>query len=117
VRVRVFATSRYEREAKRLLAKAEIATMESAIAADPDAHPVVSGTEGVRIARWGREGKGKSGGVRVIYYYWLRDSEIYMLSIYAKNEQADMSAADKKAARKFVEALRNAKDKDTEYGQ
>ena len=109
VRTRVFATSRYEREAKRLLSKAEIASMESAIAADPESHPVVPGTGGVRKARWGREGKGKSGGVRIIYYYWLRDGEVYMLSIYAKNEQADMDAADKKAARRFVEALKDAK--------
>jgi hypothetical protein len=111
VRVKVFATSRYEREAKRLLVGAEITAMESAIAADPDAHPVVPGTAGVRKARWGREGRGKSGGVRIIYYYWLRDSEVYMLSIYAKNEQADMSAADRKAARRFVEALKDAKTK------
>jgi len=109
VRTRVFATSRYEREAKRLLSKAEIASMESAIAADPESHPVVPGTGGVRKARWGREGKGKSGGVRIIYFYWLRDGEVYMLSIYAKNEQADMDAADKKAARRFVEALKDAK--------
>jgi hypothetical protein len=105
------ATSRYEREATRLLAEAEIAAMESAIAADPEAHPIVPGTGGVRKARWGREGKGKSGGVRIIYFYWLRDGEIYMLSIYAKNEQADMTAADKKAARRFVEALKDAKGK------
>ena len=99
VRARVFATSRYERVARRLLADAEIAAMESAIAADPEAHPVVPGAGGIRKARWGREGKGKSGGVRVIYYYWLRDGEIYMLSIYAKSERADMNAADRKAAR------------------
>jgi hypothetical protein len=55
--------------------------------------------------------KGKSGGVRIIYYYWLRDGEVYMLSIYAKNEQTDMTAADRKAARRFVEALKDAKGK------
>jgi len=82
--------------------------MESAIAADPESHPVVPGAGGVRKARWAREGKGKSGGVRVIYYF-VRDSEIYMPAVYAKNEQADMSAADKRAARKFAEALKNAK--------
>jgi hypothetical protein len=109
VRVRIFATSRYQREAKRLLAETEITSMESAIAADPDSHPIIPGTGGVRKARWATGGKGKSGGVRIIYYYFLRDGEIYMLAIYAKNEQADMSAADKKAARKFVEALKNAK--------
>ena len=86
--------------------------MESAIAADPEAHPIVPGSGGVRKARWGREGKGKRGGVRVVYYYWLRDGEVYMLSIYAKNEQADMTAADKKVARRFVEALKDAKGKD-----
>ena len=107
--MRVFATSRYGREAKRLLAEAEIAKMEDAIAADPELHPIVPGTGGLRKARWAREGKGKSAGVRVIYYYFVSDSEIYMLAIYAKNEQADMRAADKKAARKFVEALKNAK--------
>ncbi len=112
VRARVFATSRYEREAKRLLAEAEIAAMENAIAADPESNPVVPGTGGVRKARWGREGRGKSGGVRIVYYYWVRDGEVYMLSIYTKNEQADMDAADKKAARKFVEALKDAKGKD-----
>jgi hypothetical protein len=82
----VFATAQYEREAKRLLAELEIAAMETSIAADPEAHRVVSGTGGVRKARWSRQGKGKRGGVRVIYYYWASDNEVYMLFVYAKNE-------------------------------
>jgi len=53
--------------------------MEASIAADPEAHPVVPGTGGVRKARWRRQAKGKSGGVRVIYYYWASDNEVYML--------------------------------------
>ena len=110
MRATVFATSRYEREAKRLLADVDIETMEAAIAADPEAHPVVPGTGGVRKARWGRQGRGKSGGVRVIYYYWVSDNEVYMLYLYAKNEQADMDAAGRKEARKFVEALKRGKE-------
>jgi hypothetical protein len=106
----VFATSRYEREAKRLLTGVEIETMEAAIAADPDAHPVVPGTGGVRKARWSRQGRGKRGGVRVIYYYRVSDDEVYMLYLYAKNEQADMDAAGRKEARKFVEALKRDKE-------
>jgi hypothetical protein len=62
----VFATKQYEREAKRLLTELEIAAMEASIAADPEAHPVVPGTGGVRKARWSRQGKGRSGGVRLI---------------------------------------------------
>ena len=107
----VFATKRYEREAKRLLTDVEIETMEASIAADPEAHPIVPGTGGVRKARWSRQGRGKSGGVRVIYYYWVSDNEVYMLFMYAKNEQADMDAAGRKAAKKFVGDLKHAKEK------
>jgi hypothetical protein len=64
VKVRVFATSRYEREVRRLLTEREQAALQLAIAADPEAHPIVPGTGGVRKARWTRQGKGKSGGVR-----------------------------------------------------
>ena len=92
--------------------------MQLAIAADPAAHPVIPGTGGVRKARWTRRGKGKSGGVRVIYYYWraaeeiamqVSDPEVYLLSIYAKKDQSNMTAADRKAAKKFVEGLKDAK--------
>jgi hypothetical protein len=103
---------------RRLLTELEQAALQRAIAADPEAHPIVPGTGGVRKARWTRQGKGKSGGVRVIYYYWrmieeitaeLLDSAVYLLSIYAKNDQSDMTAADRKAAEKFVEGLKDAK--------
>lgn len=116
--VRLFATSRYEKEVRRLLDEPEQAALQLAIAADPEAHPIVPGTGGVRKARWGRQGKGKSGGVRVIYYYWrvveeisaqVSDREVYLLSIYAKNEQSNMTVADRKAAKKFVEGLKDAK--------
>ena len=118
MRVRVFATSRYEKEVGRLLTEPEQAAMQLAIAADPAACPVIPGTGGIRKARWARQGKGKSGGVRVIYYYWRASEEIaprgltpevYLLSIYAKNDQSDMTAADRKAAKKFVEGLKDAK--------
>lgn len=85
--------------------------MEASIAADPESHPVVVGTGGVRKARWSRQGKGKSGGVRVIYYYWSTDNEVYMLYVYAKNEQPDLDAAERKAAKKFVEMVKDDKKK------
>ena len=109
VRATVIATTRYEKEARRLLSEDERDAMQKAIAADPEAHPVVPATGGVRKARWGRQGKGKSGGVRVIYYYLVSDTEVYMLSVYSKNEQSNMTEADRKAAKGFVEALKNAK--------
>lgn len=52
----------------------------------PDAGDVVKGSGGCRKLRWGSEGRGKRGGVRVIYYYRAAHGEIWMLTIYAKNE-------------------------------
>jgi hypothetical protein len=105
----VFATSQYEREAKRLLTETESRQWRPRLRPDPESHPVVVGTGGVRKAHGSRQGK--SGGVRVIYYYWTADTEVYMLYLYAKNEQADLDAAGRKAAKKFVEELKHAKEK------
>ena len=52
-----------------LLDADETGEMEFAIACAPEAHPVVKNTGGVRKARWARKGTGKSGGIRVIYFY------------------------------------------------
>ena len=54
----------------------------------PDAGDIVKGSGGVRKVRWAPEGKGKSGGVRVIYYWKRPDHEIWMLTIYSKSEQS-----------------------------
>ena len=45
----------------------------------------------------------------MIYYYWISGDEVCLLHMYAKNEQADMSAADRKVVRTFVEELKRAK--------
>jgi hypothetical protein len=110
VKAAVLATPKYERQVSRLLTEFERASMENAIASAPAAHPVVPGTGGVRKARWGRQGKGKRGGVRVIYYYWVSATAVYLLWAYSKKEQSDITAAECTAARKFVETLKNAEN-------
>lgn len=54
--------------------------------------PIIRGTMGVRKLRFAANGKGKSGGVRVIYYFYDRNTAIYALLVYGKNERADMTA-------------------------
>ena len=54
----------------------------------PDAGDIVRGSGGVRKVRWAPDGKGKSGGVRVIYYWKRPNHEIWMLTIYSKSERA-----------------------------
>lgn len=58
----------------------------------PEAGKVVPGTGGVRKVRWAISGKGKSGGVRVIYYFKRQDDEIWLLTIYSKSEIENIPA-------------------------
>jgi len=103
--MRIFTTAGYERSAKRLLKSEEQTAMEAAISAAPGNNPAIQGTGGIRKARWARQGKGKSGGVRVIYYYAVIPSEIHFLLVYAKKDQADLTAEQRKMLKKYVEAL------------
>jgi mRNA-degrading endonuclease RelE of RelBE toxin-antitoxin system len=58
----------------------------------PEAGKIVSGSGGVRKVRWAIAGKGKRGGVRVIYYFKKQDNEIWMLTLYGKSEVENIPA-------------------------
>ena len=81
------------------------------LAANPKVGVVVPETGGVRKLRWALPGRGKSGGARVIYYYHNESIPLYALNIYAKNQKANLSAAEKEAARKVVAAIRAEHDR------
>ena len=68
------------------LSEDEYQGMQSYLLQYPEAGKVVPGSGGVRKFRWKMAGKGKSGGVRVIYYFKKHDDEIWLLTIYSKNE-------------------------------
>ena len=73
----------------------------------PDAGDVIRGSGGVRKVRWASRGKGKSGGVRVIYYRAKADEQTFLLTLYGKGEQETLSAADLKRVVKLLEELTN----------
>ncbi|MGC9357236.1 MAG: transcriptional regulator, partial [Anaerolineae bacterium] len=58
----------------------------------PEAGKVVPGSGGVRKLRWAMAGRGKRGGLRVIYYFKRRDDEIWLLTIYSKSEVKNIPA-------------------------
>ncbi len=58
----------------------------------PEAGAIVPGSGGVRKVRWGSEGRGKRGGLRVIYYLRSGRGELWMLTIYGKNVRASIPA-------------------------
>jgi mRNA-degrading endonuclease RelE of RelBE toxin-antitoxin system len=77
--------------------------LQSFLMEKPDAGDLIQGTGGLRKLRWGAGSKGKRGGVRIIYYWQMPDDQIYLMTLYAKNEMADLSAKEKKALKQIVE--------------
>ena len=71
---------------QRYLSDDEYAALQAAIVANPEAGDVIRGSGGVRKLRWGLSGRGKRGGVRVVYYLRLQSGQVWMLTLYAKNE-------------------------------
>ena len=55
---------------------------------NPEVGDLVRGSGGVRKVRWAPEGKGKRGGIRIMYYWKNSDNEIWLLTLYSKNEKA-----------------------------
>ena len=78
----------------------------SFIAANPEAGDVIPETGGVRKVRWWRAGMGKRGGVRVIYFYHDANRPLYLLMVYAKARQEDLTPDEKRTVRKLVGILK-----------
>jgi hypothetical protein len=76
------------------------------IASHPDAGEIIPDTGGVRKIRWRRQGVGKRGGVRVIYFYFDDSAPLYLLTIYAKSQQEDLSPEGKRKIKSISAALK-----------
>jgi mRNA-degrading endonuclease RelE of RelBE toxin-antitoxin system len=98
----------YESQASALLNEEERMAMEFFIACAPEGHPVIPGTGGFRKARWAQLGKGKSGGVRLVYFFLSEPGRIYMASIYAKSRKETLSAADRNVLAKLASQIKKA---------
>lgn len=73
------------------------------MADNPGWGKVIQNTGGLRKVRWVAKGKGKRGGVRVIYYHKMSESQIRLLLIYKKGLQDDLSEDDKRQLRALNE--------------
>lgn len=96
----------YIRRATRLLSQSERSDVIDYVAATPKAGDLIQGTGGVRKLRWTRGGRGKSGGVRVIYYFHSEALPLYLLTVFGKGEKADLSQAERNELAKLVQILK-----------
>ena len=85
--------------------------LQSELASNPQAGDLMPGTGGFRKMRWAdtRRGKGKRGGLRIIYYCFLSDEEIWLLTLYGKDIASDLSKDEKTQLKKALEAERAAR--------
>jgi hypothetical protein len=88
----VIETPTYQNKVIRILTEAERDSFAVFIANNPSAGSVVPGSGGIRKVRWARDGRGKSGSARIIYFNRLASGEIWLLTIYAKSERGTIPA-------------------------
>ena len=81
---------------RRLLDDEQYRALQLALLLRPEQGALIPGGGGLRKIRWGAEGRGKRGGVRTIYYPAVEEHVCYMLYVYAKNEQGDLTPAQAK---------------------
>ena len=99
----IVETAIFTRQVLALLSDEEYRQLQLALVFHPDMGPVIPGNGGLRKARWAVEGRGKRGGVRVIYYWAIIHDKILMLFMYAKNEQDDLTPDQLKVLKRIID--------------
>ena len=79
--------------------------LQQELARKPEAGDLIPGTGGFRKVRWAdaRRGKGRRGGLRVIYYHFAAEHQIWLMTLYSKDEAADLTSGEKKALKAAIE--------------
>lgn len=88
------------------LSDGDLPALEEALLDNPQLGDVIEGTGGARKMRIQMEGRGKSGGGRVIYLDVFEQEHLYLLFAYPKNVQENLTSDQKKVIRKMIEAIR-----------
>jgi hypothetical protein len=102
----VVETSAFARRAEKLLTEEEHDELLLYLSMYYEAGDEIPGTGAVRKLRYAAQGRGKSGGVRVIYYFFDEQNPLYAMLLYGKNEQGDMSPDQKKYVTAMAAAVK-----------
>jgi mRNA-degrading endonuclease RelE of RelBE toxin-antitoxin system len=101
----VVETPSYLADAERLFSSDERKAIVDRLAADPTCGVVIPGSGGIRKVRFGFGARGKSGGARIIYLFSGMNLPVFILAVFAKNEKANLSPAERNALGKMVVAM------------
>jgi len=95
----------YIKRADKILSKDERDELLFYLSSHPKAGSVMQGTGGVRKLRWASKGKGKSGGSRIIYFFYNETIPMFLLTIFGKNEKINLSKSERNELSKLVKEL------------
>ena len=100
------------------LSDADFRALQAALVENPEAGDVMPGTGGFRKYRWrdATRSNGKRGGLRVVYYYFPEDQQVWFVAVYGKNDVADLTPTEKRQLKAAVSAELDARRK-TRKGQ
>ncbi len=103
--ITVAETKAFQRKIEQLLSEREKEDLIAYLAEFPNAGELIRGTGGIRKLRWAQSGRGKSGGIRVIYYFHSELMPLYLLAVFGKNEKANLSKEERNLLAKAVKEL------------
>lgn len=93
------------KNSKKCLTDSERGELITYLSNNPRSGKLISGTGGIRKIRWAREGIGKRGGVRVIYFYYNEIMPLFILSVFAKNDKINLSKSERNELAHLVKHL------------
>lgn len=95
----------FQKRSERLLSNSERISIINYLAKHPASGDIMQGTGGIRKLRWSAQGKGKSGGVRVIYYHHNESLPLFLLTVFGKGEKANLTKAESNDLAKITSLL------------
>jgi mRNA-degrading endonuclease RelE of RelBE toxin-antitoxin system len=103
----IIETPIFTKAIQSLMPEDDYRQLQSALVIRPDMGDLIPGSGGLRKLRWRMPGRGKKGGVRIIYYWATSREEIRMLLAYAKAQKEDLTPQQLKGLRRIVETWNN----------
>ena len=88
----------------------EYRLFQQALLLRPEIGDLIQGTGGLRKVRWRTRGKGKRGGIRIIYYYLSSHFRFYILTVYAKGQVTDLKADEKRVLARLMQEWKDEQE-------
>jgi hypothetical protein len=106
--MKIIRTAKFNKDCKsEKIKEVDVEKLENELEEEPEKGKLIQGTGGLRKIRMSIDGKGKSGGARVIYYYQLNEI-VFLITLYKKNTKENISNNDKNKMKKIVEQIKQS---------